>query len=100
MLSSFGMDFALKFGGEEQKNKKRSSSQNLSYLIMFTRSVLLFHRKKAFVATCFWAKVRWAITLAQKLFLAREGLAVIWGGTARIAPSPCIGSARIFEWGA
>ena len=28
MLSSFGMDFALKFGGEDQNNKKRSSSQN------------------------------------------------------------------------
>ena len=26
MLSSFGIDFALKFGGEDQKNKKRSSS--------------------------------------------------------------------------
>ena len=23
MLSSFGMDFALKFGGEDQKNKKK-----------------------------------------------------------------------------
>ena len=30
MLSSFGMDFALKFASEDQKNlKKRSSSQNL-----------------------------------------------------------------------
>ena len=29
ILSSFGMDFAFKFGGEDQKNKKRSSSQNL-----------------------------------------------------------------------
>ena len=28
MLSSFGLDFALKFGSEGQKNKKRSSSQN------------------------------------------------------------------------
>ena len=32
MLSFFGMDFALKFGGEDQKNKKRSSSQNLRLL--------------------------------------------------------------------
>ena len=30
ILSSFGMDFALKFGGEDQKNKKGSSSQNLT----------------------------------------------------------------------
>ena len=32
MLSSFGLDFALKFGGENQKNKKRSSSINLTLL--------------------------------------------------------------------
>ena len=33
VLSLFGMDFALKFGGEDQKNqKKRSSSQNLRLL--------------------------------------------------------------------
>ena len=30
MLSFFGMDFTLKFGGEDQKHKKRSLSQNLS----------------------------------------------------------------------
>ena len=29
MLPSFGMDFALKFVGEDQKNQKRFSSQNL-----------------------------------------------------------------------
>ena len=32
VLSFFGMDLALKFGGEDQKNKKRSSSLNLSLL--------------------------------------------------------------------
>ena len=32
MLSFLGMDFALKFGVEDQKNKKRSSSQNLRLL--------------------------------------------------------------------
>ena len=32
MLSSFGMNFFLKFGSEDQKNKKRSSSQNLRLL--------------------------------------------------------------------
>ena len=46
MLSSFGMDFALKFGGEDQKNKKGLHRKILGYLITFTRSVLLFHRKK------------------------------------------------------
>ena len=32
VLSFFDMDFALKFGGEHYKNKKRSSSQNLRLL--------------------------------------------------------------------
>ena len=32
VLSFFGMDFALKFGGEDQKNFKKSSSQNLRLL--------------------------------------------------------------------
>ena len=32
MLSSFGMDFAHKFVGEDQKNQKRSSPQNLKLL--------------------------------------------------------------------
>ena len=32
ILFSVGMDFALKFGSEDQKNKKRSSSQNLRLL--------------------------------------------------------------------
>ena len=31
-LSFFGTDFALKSGGEDQKNTKRSSSQNLGLL--------------------------------------------------------------------
>ena len=32
MLSFVCVDFALKFGGEDQKNNKRSSSQNLRLL--------------------------------------------------------------------
>ena len=40
MLSSFGMDFAVKFGGEDQKNKKRSSSQNLK-LLDYVHSICL-----------------------------------------------------------
>ena len=46
MLSSFGMDFALKFGGKDQKNLKSLHRKILGYLITFTRSVLLFHQKK------------------------------------------------------
>ena len=32
MLFFFGVDFVLEVGGEDQKNKKRSSSQNLRLL--------------------------------------------------------------------
>ena len=47
MLSFFGMDFAIKFGGEDQKNKKKGLHRKiLGYLITFTWSVLLFHKKK------------------------------------------------------
>ena len=56
MLSSFGMDFALKFGGEDKKIKKKVFiSKSWAALITFTQSALLFHGKKAFVVTCFWA---------------------------------------------
>ena len=54
MLSSFAMDFALKFGGEDQKNKKGLHHKILGYLI--TRSVLLFHRKKAVCDDLFLGK--------------------------------------------
>ena len=57
MLSSFGMDFALKIGIEDQKKiKKNFHRYILDYLITSTRSVLMF-RGKAFVVTSFWAKV-------------------------------------------
>ena len=56
MLSFFGMDFALKFEGEDQKIKGLHR-KILGYLITFTRSVFCFNKKKAFVVTCFWAKV-------------------------------------------
>ena len=90
MLSFFDMDFALKVEGEDQKNKGLHR-KILGYLITFTRSVFCFNKKKAFVVTCFWAKVYWSSWEAQ---------GVIWGrGTAQKNPSPCIGVARIFEWG-
>ena len=58
MLASFGMDFALKFGGEDQKHKKGLHRKILGHLITFTRSVLRFHRKKALVGCgdLFWGK--------------------------------------------
>ena len=36
VLSFFGMDFALKFGGEDQKNKRVFRRKILGYLITFT----------------------------------------------------------------
>ena len=36
MLSSFNTDFAIKLGGEDQKNKKGLHRKILSYLIKFT----------------------------------------------------------------
>ena len=56
MLSFFGMDFALKFGGEDQKTK-RFSSQNLRRLDYVHLIWLAVSYKKAFVVTCFWEKV-------------------------------------------
>ena len=57
MLSLFGMDFALKLGGEDQKLKKRSSSQNLRLFDYVHLICLAVSYKKVFVVTCFWAKV-------------------------------------------
>ena len=56
MLFSFGVDFALKFGGEDQKNKKGLHHKILGYLITFTRSVLLFHKKKSVCGDLFLGK--------------------------------------------
>ena len=74
------MDFALKFGGEDQKNKKKGHHRKiLSYLITFTRSVLLFRVKKALVVTCFRAKVCWSSSTSTKVYSRSGGKAVIWG---------------------
>ena len=43
MLFFFGMDFALKVEGEDQKNKGLHR-KILGYLIMFTRSVFCFNK--------------------------------------------------------
>ena len=90
MLSSFGMDFALKFGGEDQKNKKKGLHRKiLGYLITFTRSVFLFHRKKAFVVTCFGAEVSWSSCASTKGYSCSGGTSSdLGGGTAQKAPPP------------
>ena len=72
MLSFFGINFALKFKGEDQKNKGLHR-KILGYLITFTRSVLLFHRKKAFVVNCFGAKVCWSSCTGTKVYFRLGG---------------------------
>ena len=52
--------FCPQICGEDQKIKKVLHRKILGCLITFTQSVLLFHRKKGFVVTCFWAKVFWS----------------------------------------
>ena len=88
MFSTFGMDFALNFGRENHKNKKRSSSQNHRLLDHVHSICLAFSWKKAFVVTCFWAKVGDSLVLVQKFTLAWRAQAVIWGAKARNPPSP------------
>ena len=86
MLSSFVMDFALKFGGEDKK--KGFHRKILGYLITFTRSVLLFHKKKAFLVICLWAKVCWFSCTSTKVYSRLGGTSSDLGGTAQKAPSP------------
>ena len=52
--------FCPQICGEDQKIKKVLHRKILGCLITFTQSVLLFHRKKGFVVTCFRAKVFWS----------------------------------------
>ena len=85
MLSFFGMDFALKFGGEDKKIKKGLHRKILGYLITFTRTVLLFHRKKAFVVTCLWAKVCWSSCTSTKVYSRLGGTSSDLGGRAQKA---------------
>ena len=68
MLSCFGMDFAIRFWGENQKNKKIVFPRKiLGYLVTFTRSVLLFDGK-TFVVTCFWANICWSACPSTKVY--------------------------------
>ena len=72
-----------------KKIKKGLHRKILSYLITFTRSdVLLFQRKKAFVATCFGAKVRWSSCASTKVYSRLGAQAVIWGGHGPKFPLP------------
>ena len=84
---------------ETKKIKKDLHCKILGYLITFTRSVLLFHRKEAFVVTCFWANVCWSSCASTKVYSRLEGTISIFGGTRPKKPPspPCVSAARIFE---
>ena len=86
MLSSFGTDFALEFGGEDQRKKRDLHRKILGYLITFTRSVVLFHTK-AFVVTCFWAKVCWSSSASTKVYSCLGGTSCDLRGTSPKCPS-------------
>ena len=95
------MDFTLKFEGENQKRKKRSSSQNLRLLDHVHSICFVVSQKKAFMVPVFGQKFAGSLVLIHKFTLTWGAQAVIWGeDTARNAPPPlCIGVAKIFNWG-
>ena len=72
-----------------KKNKKRLRCKIFGYLITFTRSVLMFHTIKAFVVTCFWAKVCWTYCTCTKVYSRLGGTSSdLGGGTAQKALPP------------
>ena len=81
-----------------KKIKEGLHRKVLCYLITFTRPVLLFHRKRAFVVTCFKAKVCWSSCTSTKVYSRLGGRSSNFGDTAQKTP-PCIGVDRIFDWG-
>ena len=85
MLPSFGMDFALKFGGEDQKNKKKVFFANLRLLDHVHSICFAVSEKKAFVVICFGQKFAGPLVLVQKFTFAWEAQGVIWEGTAQKA---------------
>ena len=83
MLSLFGMDFALKIGGEDQKHKTRSSSQNLRLLDYVHLICLAVSNKK-----CLWLPVfgqKFARCAATKVYSRLGSTSSDLGDTARNA---------------
>ena len=97
ILSLFCMGFALKFGGEDQKNKKKGLHRKiLGYLITFTWSVLLFHRKNLL----WWPVLgqKFASCTTAKVYSRLGSTSSDLGHGSKCYP-PCKGVARIFNWG-
>ena len=80
-----------------KKIKKGHHRKILGYLITFTRSVLLFHRKKRLWWPVFGQKFASCATtkVNSRLGSSRSDL----GGHSSKCHPPCIGVARIFDWG-
>ena len=98
--SSFGINFPSNLEEKTKKIKKCFHRKTFGYLITVTRSVLLFHRKKAFVVTCFWAIVCWSSCASREVYSRLGDTSSDLGGhSPKCRPlPPFIGVARIFDW--
>ena len=87
MLSSFSIDFALKFGDEGLKiQKKRSSSQNLR-LLDHAHLICLAVSQKSVCGDLFLGKSLLVLLCQYKSLLSLEGAqAVIWRAQPQNAP--------------
>ena len=80
-----------------KKVKKGLHRKILGYLITFTWSVLLFHRKKRWWWPVFGQK--FASCATTKVYSRLGSTSSDLGGHSSKCHPPCIGVARIFDWG-
>ena len=80
-----------------KKIKKRLHCKIYGYLITFTWSVLLFHRKKRLWLPVFGHKFTSCATI--KVYSRLGSSSSDLGGHGSKCHPPCIGVARIFDWG-
>ena len=80
-----------------KKIKKGLHRKILGYLITFTWSVLLFHRKKRLWWPVFGQK--FASCATTKVYSSLGSTSSNLGGHGSKCHLPCIGVARIFDWG-
>ena len=83
MLSSFGMDFALKFGGDDQKNKKIKVFIAKSQATWSRSLDCCFIEKKRLWWPISGQKFAGPLVLVLKFTLTWEAQAVIWRRTAQ-----------------
>ena len=91
------MDFGLKFGGEDQKKKKRSSSQNLRLLHYVHLICLAVSEKKRLWLAVFGQK--FASCASTKVYSRLRSSTGDLGGHGSKCHPPCISVARIFDCG-